>query len=734
MEWLSVNQWTPNVSRDNWFNVTYRQVMQAVEIDASGNKVRFTFRAGNTRGLRVGACFVGKVFGTDPTGAAFLEEPTKVTFGGSDGFTLAAGASIVSDEIAFDYDSADGDALVVSWFVPIDIHVNGSGFGRVSVPGTSLHWVKGNYAEAMLSEMDGNIFYYHEFAAISVVKTELFSNDAPGDKISRTFEFNYELEAVEPALAEVSKFSAYSVTTIGDLSEVSKFSIFAVTTVGDLSEVSKLSLYAIVDKTIAIDFPFNYYIGDIEPVIVDYEFDYRMDELDITYPFDYRIFGSISKDFTFNYEIGSQPIFRDYEFDYGITDTITKTFEFDYWLAIEPTRPIQAEYRFDYVLERNRVPFALVPETPVVETYAFMTAKAISYDGTEQRAALRGIPFTTLEYTYVLDHDDRQVALEQLLNNIRGEFFVPSFPHATRILQPMSAGNTTIYLNNDRTDIRVGDTVFVITSNGEGSGTAVCNAVGSGFVTVEGGVPIDLPPNSWAMPARAASIADGSGVSMLSMSGEGTLTFGCLDRRPVIRPSAPGGLLPTFDGMPLLDKRPLANDEVEEAVSANVTKVQVPDASPALFPTWRMPRVEGERIFLLRRPEDMDYWREFVAMTTGQRKSFLAPTFRPDLSPLSVGSGGTVLTVLGRLAQSLFGFDAYTRLRIETDAGTVYRKISSVTAPTGNTELTLTEALPSNTVNRISYVNRVRLATDEIRFEHDEMHSFVSFSLRTVNE
>lgn len=409
-------------------------------------------------------------------------------------------------------------------------------------------------------------------------------------------------------------------------------------------------------------------------------------------------------------------------------------FEFDYWLAVEPTRPVQTEFRFDYVLERNRVPFALVPEIPVIETLAFMTAKATSYDGTEQRAALRGIPFTTFEYTYVLDHDDRQVAYEQLINNIRGEFFVPAFAQATRILQPMSAGNPTIYLSNDRTDIRVGDTIFVITSNGDASGTAICTAVGAGFVTVADGVPIDLPANSWAMPARAASIADASKISMLSMSGEATITFGCLDRRTVIRPGAPTGLVSTFDGMPLLDKRPMANDDVEEEFSANVTKVQVPDVSPALFPTWKMPRVEGERVFLLRRPDDLDYWREFAAMTTGQRTSFLAPTFRPDLAPVSVGSGNMVVTVLGRPAQALYGFDAYTRLRIETPAGTVFRKIASVTAPTGNTEITLTETLPSGTVTRISYVNRVRLATDEIRFEHDEMHSFVRFSLRTVNE
>lgn len=910
MDWLTVNQWTPNRTRDGWYNTTFRQVMQAAEIEASGTKVRFTFRAGADKGLRVTDCFVGKVAGTDPAGAEFMAVPTRVTFGGVNGFTLAAGASIVSDEIDFAYDSGDGDALAVSWFMPIDVHVNGSGYGRVTVDGTSLHWVKGNYADAMPGGMDGNIFRFHEFAAMSVVETEIYGNsdDAPtgitknyvfdqtvqsydwqtiytwvdnatstnwrgyttrwrvddsalqaaqkfrlvakghptqsttitacviaegatngnaehgykyapipvtwngGDPgftigagvelISDIIELVYDpitgcplvvgtwidpsvpnnqddvianntdgrailyyktgndltnltptgysvataddwlyirIEAVidaNPYNAEVSKLGVYAITSLGDVAEVSKLSTYAITNLGDLAEVSKFNLYAIARNVVAIDYAFDYEI-ESETVQADYGFDYRIEAgVEIDYTFDYQVFGAISKDFIFDYSIiDVEPITRDFEFDYRVFGTLEIDMTFDYWIAFEPPRPIQADYSFGYGVEANRVPFALVPDTPVVEVWSYATARAISYDGTEQRAALRSEPRITLEYRYVLDELDRAEAFRELMTNIRGEFFVPLFANATETTQAVSAGSTTIYCDLDRTDIRVGDTVYYVNSQGTEHGTAIVLSVGTSSFTVINGVDVDLPLNSWVMGCRPSSINDGSGIAMTSMSGESSLTFTNTTRRSLIRPTASSGLVAIYDGLPYLDKRPLADDDVEENFTANVRRiVDADDVIPASFATWRMPIIDGERTYLARRPDDLDYWREFAQLTKGQQTSFLTSTFRPDLLLAAGGAAGAVLEVQGVHAAGWFNFDAYTRLRLETDQGVVLRKIIAASVIGGNTQLTIDSALPTSNVSRISYLNRVRLAEERIQLEHEEMHTFVTFAIQTVNE
>jgi len=527
--------------------------------------------------------------------------------------------------------------------------------------------------------------------------------------------WNSEEERTYPQVGASLKFD-YRVRTLADITK-------------DLIFDNK------VGAALEIEFEFDYTIR-FAPFAASLDFDYGIGVVTKSFEFDYIVYGVVIKDFVFSYNIAYvEPISADYTFDYGITDELAANLEFDYEIYFEPPKPIYVDFKFDAGVDENEVPFVLIPETPVIEVWSYDTAKAVSYDGTEQRAALRSEPKTMLEYTYILDEADRTQVYRQMLNNIRGLFVVPLFANATETLEPMSAGNTTVYCDLTRTDIRVGNRVYYTTSRADVYGTAFVESVGNGFFTVVGGVSIDLPAGSWVMPMRETFITDGGSIAMASMSGESTFVFVSANRRKLVRPAAATGLVAEFDGLPLLDLRPLADNDVDEEFTANVRYItQASDVPPAAFSTWNMPAIEGEREYLARRPLDMDYWREFADKTVGQRSSFLVPSFRPDLTPVPGLSAGADVRVHGEHYWSWGAVDSYSRLRFETSAGVYNRKVSSVSRIGGNTAIVLDTALPAADILRISYLNRVRLATNDIRLEHHDMQSLVTIGIRTVNE
>ena len=87
-----------------WNGYTIRTNIAASALaDFSGSHIRFTLTAPSANSLTLTDLFIGR---KDPSGGVcdFEGSPTRVTFGGSSSVTLAAGTTVVSDEIAFAYD------------------------------------------------------------------------------------------------------------------------------------------------------------------------------------------------------------------------------------------------------------------------------------------------------------------------------------------------------------------------------------------------------------------------------------------------------------------------------------------------------------------------------------------------------------------------------------------------------------------------------------------------------
>lgn len=200
-DWVIVGQWATKSTRSNWYGHTYRQVIQAEVVPVSGSKIRLTFKSSANGVLDILNCFVGLCEGSDPAGAEFKEEPTRVTFSSADGVSVSG--SVVSDEIDFAYDPQDGDALMVSFAVSSQrFHANLA--GNKNVEDVTVHYIQGDHAGDMPGELGGDIFRFDpEFSVLSVARVELLSDDVPSGPVTINLKSDFVVESDDKEWATI---------------------------------------------------------------------------------------------------------------------------------------------------------------------------------------------------------------------------------------------------------------------------------------------------------------------------------------------------------------------------------------------------------------------------------------------------------------------------------------------------------------------------------------------------
>lgn len=738
---------SPQGTEAGWSFRTGRVRIDPSVIGVDAVSFRLTFRAGYGR-MVVPSVFIGvekPYYG--PYGYMFDAAPTPVTFGGGAGFDIAGGATITSDEIFFKYKIADWKALIVSFFAATATgSITGDYAYSDAVSGVNTKYLNGpDRAGAMQAELGGAWFYFNahrvyglsrvEYVAADTIVTEPTGDITGAGDVYLTSEDEVfiagQQNTYDPEIGASFAFD-YSINYGAD---ISKLSLYVVTRVRD-PFVSKLSLYVVTNSNISIFNTFDYYIGKID---VPFSFDYTVQAARM-FPFDYRIIGAATKDFTFDYQIAV--VNADFTFDYRVFGSILREFGFnysiieigreyifDYNINYHPPQYVSIDYRFAYAIDSPRVPVILVPEVPITETWVYASAFVKNYDGTEQRATLRDEPVSIYGYDYVFDKE-RAELYREIFDRVRTSLMLPIYAYAS-VLKESAEFTSTLVLNPDTGDIRAGDEVLCLTPDEEYL-TATVASVGTDDITLYDAIADFLPAGTWVVPMREVYIADDNGISMRSIAGQSRISYTTATRRAIKRPGVAGGVVPTYDDIPLLDKRPLADDDVNEMFAGSTVRItDAVDVGVASVATWKMPTINGARSFLVDRMTEMDFWREFADTTKGRRGSFLMPTFRADLTPVSVS--GVNLRVAGVHFAAWAKHDSYARLRLETSAGVVYRKVMAAVRDGGETVITLDSA-PPGVVERVSFLNRVRLASDAFKWQHIETQSMVTIEVVTVNE
>lgn len=403
------------------------------------------------------------------------------------------------------------------------------------------------------------------------------------------------------------------------------------------------------------------------------------------------------------------------------------------------------------------LPLPILPELPVVETWNYQTVVTIAERAKEQRSALRKYPRVGQSFdALIIGEADRRDVYQMLFKYVKQGFHYPLYSHSTKMAAAAAENATTVYFDPAATDIRVGEPLaFVDPATGVtrlsstiDTGSAAERIITVATVEADGATFAEplaraVPAHWLVCPAPEFRTTPSVGLGMRAVSGEFGLELETTRLRPVLRPDQSSTLI-TIDGMPVLEKRPLADSDVNENFDQNVNWLDSGQSRPEPRTNWRLPYINGTREFLAKRPADLDYWREFADTVKGRWKAFVFSTFRDDL-PLAELPALSATTLVSTNIQ-LFDFwrnKAYRYVRIESGAGVIYRRVAEVTAnydesgsPVSvNVRLTahIGSGTGANQITTVSFANICRLNSDTITLRHEAVDTIVSLQIRTVD-
>lgn len=417
-------------------------------------------------------------------------------------------------------------------------------------------------------------------------------------------------------------------------------------------------------------------------------------------------------------------------------------------LIITPDAPgsVDAEFTFDFTLGQGFFRFiasianvlALEFEDGIRVEHAWLTDVLPRYNGDEQRLALRERPRRTFGGDIVLTSDaERKQLYDQIYKTATGLMVIPMYQHQTPLRAPVVIGDNKIYCNTKRADLRPDGYVVLIKRNGAEI-LARVDEVFADYVTVDAAHSEAVPiAGTKVMSAVTTRLPDNSGLVMRAKDGNASLQFAEVQAQDTLLHPLAVVELDMYAGLPVLTKRPLADDG-DEKFSTGLTTIDNETGRPARFTAWDQKYVRGSRSYLINTqfsPEDLDYWFAFLEHCRGQQRPFFASTWREDLVPSGNEFTSSSLEVIGNeYAQLYWGTETYANLEIVTSAGTHYVAVSNVVTVGSNARLEFSSAIPGDltgvTIERVSYLMKMRLGEDKVSILYRNTFAILSLALK----
>lgn len=436
--------------------------------------------------------------------------------------------------------------------------------------------------------------------------------------------------------------------------------------------------------------------------------------------------------------------------------TFPPLFEQTYEIEVGTSGPanIDLQILFDFANVTNPLPvlvtgtravkFDIIPETPVTEEWQWLTDNIVAVDGTEQRIALRGeMPRVEENLKVIFDDSTKIRKFYSDLMAAVGRLWIPEFQYATRTLSASVTGGFNLYFDTSKTDIRAGEYVLIQ--------TPLTNAlVEIDVLTVTGATVtsqllFDIPAGSLIMPGSPALLNDGSGLSRYAVNEVAETTLVCKMLRQRAQLVRPGSTvtLPTYLGVPVFEKRPLADEMVDDNVSTGQQSIDNQTGLPDIISRWDYSRIGGARSYKvnrIQRPEEMDYWKTLFAYMRGAARKVWVPTYRTDMRlVVQPSDGASTFTIEGvEYAEKVFPIVTHRYIEVETASGIHRTQVTgAAVAGTGlSTIIVFDPALPVGAgwtdIKRISFLLPMRMAEDKVTWKHYGLESLLQLSLITA--
>jgi len=422
-------------------------------------------------------------------------------------------------------------------------------------------------------------------------------------------------------------------------------------------------------------------------------------------------------------------------------------------ITVTPDAPPAVDANFIFTFTEGAGPFRFIAaianvlglaiEEGLPIEYEWLTDVLRAYDGTESRVALRARPRRTFKPRILIQNDaERKQLYDTVYKGVAGLLVLPAVQHQSPLRADTIIGDTAIVCNTKQADLRVGEFCIIRTRAGESFLFKVL-AVDPTFATIDSGHAVAIPRRGAVVTsAISCRVRNGAGVRMNAIAGSLAIDLSAFDTRAQLTHPASVAALTLYNDVPVLERRPL-DSEAPELFDAGLSIIDNETGKPAQFTAWDQKYFSGERqyqINTLFEQTDIDYWFTFLDYCRGRQRSFYTSTFRNDLvqAPLGVWTGAQ-LEVVGLDYNALYASSpTYQNIELVTSEGTFYLTVDSAEALGDNTLLTFLDGAPVDplltTIERISYLPRVRLLEDTVTITYENTRALVNIGLRAVRQ
>lgn len=417
--------------------------------------------------------------------------------------------------------------------------------------------------------------------------------------------------------------------------------------------------------------------------------------------------------------------------------------------TITPNAPATIDGRFDFEFTMGEGGFDLfalvlgvltaLPNEPMTEVWSWHSVIETSRNGSEQRMAWRDQPRTQMAYAVrVLDDNDRRKSYQQLFSFASRSVLVPMFQYLTKLDAAAGIGDTRLYFDLTQSDVRADEYVVLFNRSTDLHVIAQISTLNADGVNLVTPLSIEVDPEFWeVLPGRSMRLPNRSALGMGAVDGGATFKGESNVYRELKRPGS-AVTLETYDGIPVLWRRPIAQQDIDETFDNETEVLDNESAQPVQRSNFTNPFIISTKQWELDREVDIDWWRTFLDYTKGMVRPFLMPTWREDLPLFEQPElGDTQLLTTNTDYADYFTYNAYRYVQIWSKAGVIYRKVNAVNFDDYGVVLSLDEGIGdtvgSNEDLVVSFLNLTRLNNDDVTIEHFVNWSIMTLETRTIN-
>lgn len=363
-------------------------------------------------------------------------------------------------------------------------------------------------------------------------------------------------------------------------------------------------------------------------------------------------------------------------------------------------------------------------------TYSWTTDIIRAQDGTERRIAICQCPRETYAFQILLsDGDVAYVQSELVKNAAAGKAFAVALTHEALVLTLTASGSTLTVGTTAYSDwCYAGQTVVVLGLDGVSTVTGIVLLVTSTTIVIDVAVGAVGKVGARIMPTIPCYLEESQGIGLYAVNaghfdlkaratyfGNGSSTWAAI-----------GGVVPTYTDpissvvYPVWD-RGLDIDDAGTSPRALMAGISLTDLGGVILntPTQAFSDFSRQIDVHFKTDQRRQNLKAFLGAVKGRQCTFLMPTWRPDLVPLSTSIAGSVLNVHGGVrgytdyAGQFLGSLAHAHLQVLYTSGTIdYVTVTDATDHHDGTEALQLDRSITGTIRMVSFLETCRLDSD----------------------